>query len=123
MGLALLVSIVLPLLIYLYVRVNDAKIATLVPEAIALSPERWKLEEVKRVAKSPALTNSSASLFSPEELPPKTGRRYIVIGGVSACLAISTPLPPAIDNHASIWCWVVLGAHILTFDSPGPTVL
>ena len=74
----------LPLLIYLYVRANDAKIARLAPEAVAVSPERWTKEDVQRVASSPALTSSSASLFKPEELPPKTGRRYIVVGGVSA---------------------------------------
>ncbi|KAI0711376.1 NAD(P)-binding protein [Earliella scabrosa] len=71
----------LPLLIYLYVRANDAKIAKLAPEAVAVSPERWTKEDVQRVASSPALTSSSASLFKPEELPPKTGRRYIVVGG------------------------------------------
>ena len=80
--LSILASI--PLLFYLYVRANDAKIAQLPPEAVALSPKRWTSEDVKRTASSAALTSPSASLFSPEELPPKTGRRYIVVGGVSS---------------------------------------
>ncbi|KAI0747009.1 NAD-P-binding protein [Daedaleopsis nitida] len=70
-----------PLIIYLYVRVNDAKIATVAPEATALSSERWTTEDVKRVMASSTLTSPSPSLFSPEELGPKTGRRYIVVGG------------------------------------------
>ncbi|TFK86085.1 NAD-P-binding protein [Polyporus arcularius HHB13444] len=71
----------LPLLLYLYIRTNDAKISRLTPEAVALSPRRWTDEEVRRVASEPAMLSPSPSLFAPEELGPKTGRRYIVIGG------------------------------------------
>ncbi len=74
----------LPLLLYIYIRTNDAKISRLTPEAVALSPRRWTDEEVRRVASEPAMLSPSPSLFAPEELGPKTGRRYIVVGGVSA---------------------------------------
>lgn len=76
-------AIVLPVLLYFYVRANDAKLTRLPPEATAFSPRRWTVEDLERTAASPAIAGSSPSLFSPEELPPKTGRRYIVIGGVS----------------------------------------
>ncbi|KAI1798025.1 NAD(P)-binding protein [Ganoderma leucocontextum] len=69
------------LLFYLYVRANDAKITRLTSEAALFSPKRWTLEDVKQTARSAALTSPSPSLFSPEELSPKTGRRYIVVGG------------------------------------------
>ncbi len=82
----------LPLLLYIYIRTNDAKISRLTPEAVALSPRRWTDEEVRRVASEPEMLSPSPSLFAPEELGPKTGRRYIVIGGVSAaCLKSLVP--------------------------------
>ncbi|EIW55509.1 NAD-P-binding protein [Trametes versicolor FP-101664 SS1] len=77
----LLLAVVLPVLLYFYVRANDAKLTRLPPEATAFSPRRWTVEDLERTAASPAIAGSSPSLFSPEELPPKTGRRYIVIGG------------------------------------------
>ncbi len=77
----------IPLLFYLYVRANDAKITRLTSEAALFAGKRWTLEDVKQTAGSAALTSPSASLFSPEELSPKTGRRYIVVGGVSVALA------------------------------------
>ncbi|KAI0827128.1 NAD-P-binding protein [Trametes gibbosa] len=75
------IAVVLPLLFYFYVRANDAKLTQLPPEATAYSPRRWTAEELERTASSPAIAGKSASLFLPEELPPKTGRRYIVTGG------------------------------------------
>ena len=74
----------LPLLLYLYIRTNDAKITRLTPEAVELTPRRWTDEEVRKVASEPAMLSPASSLFTPEELGPKTGRRYIVTGGVSA---------------------------------------
>ncbi|KAH9849632.1 NAD-P-binding protein [Lenzites betulinus] len=74
-------AVVLPVLLYFYVRANDAKLTRLPPQATAYSPRRWTVEELERTASSPAIGGESPSLFSPEELPPKTGRRYIVIGG------------------------------------------
>ncbi|KAI0777240.1 NAD-P-binding protein [Trametes elegans] len=71
----------LPLLLYLYIRANDAKLTRLPPAAAASSPHRWSAQDVKQAAAVTAARASSPSLFSPEELPPKTGRRYIVIGG------------------------------------------
>lgn len=89
----------LPVLLFLYVRANDAKITLPHPAAVALSPERWTLDEVKRTAEAQeARVGSSPSLFAPEELPPKTGRRYIVVGGVSALFPVryvSWPVPVA----------------------------
>ena len=108
MGFSIWLSLVasLPLLIYLYVRANDAKISHLPPEAIALSPGRWTDEDVQRVASSPALTSPSASLLALEDLPPKTGRRYIVIGGVSARLSI--PFSPSVSALPCARCvWAV----------------
>ncbi|KAI0659337.1 NAD-P-binding protein [Cubamyces menziesii] len=74
-------ALALPLLLYFYVRANDAKLTRLPPEAVAYSPKRWTVQDVEGTASSAALAGASSSLFSPEELPPKTGRRYIVIGG------------------------------------------
>lgn len=70
--------IVLPLLAYLYVRSNDRKLLQLPAEAEAASPKRWTEKEVRRTAD--ALADSPPSLLA-GKLPPKTGRRYIVVGG------------------------------------------
>ncbi|OSD08733.1 NAD-P-binding protein [Trametes coccinea BRFM310] len=71
----------LPLLFYLYVRANDAKLTRLPPAATAFSPRRWAPEDIAQAAAGEGVNTPEASLFRPEELPPKTGRRYIVIGG------------------------------------------
>ncbi|KAI0674502.1 NAD-P-binding protein [Trametes maxima] len=71
----------LSFLLYLYVRANDAKLTRLPPEATKFSPNRWTATEVDATASSSTLRGSAPSIFSPDELPPKTGRRYIVIGG------------------------------------------
>lgn len=61
---------------FLYVRRNDAALSTLPPDAAAFSPLRM----------TPALARlaeKQAPLSVVDHLPPKTGRRYIVVGGVS----------------------------------------
>ena len=88
--LSLAVGLFVPL--YIYVRTNDAKIGPLHPAALAHSPERWTPESVQRTAaeiQTKLKGSTSGSLIAPEEMPPKTGRRYIITGGVSAikCLA------------------------------------
>ena len=66
-------------LLYLYIRTNDAKLMSLSPEAEAFSPHRLTAEDAyrtaARIAQSPITVDTV--------LPPPTGRRYIVIGGVS----------------------------------------
>ncbi|KAI0944932.1 hypothetical protein AcV7_001602 [Taiwanofungus camphoratus] len=65
-------------LFVLYVRGNDAKLSRIPPEAAAFSPDRWTEDELQRTHKS--LVGSPKSLLR-GKLPPRTGRRYIVIGG------------------------------------------
>ncbi len=77
----------LPLLLYLYIRTNDAEISRLAPEAVALSLRRWTDKEVWRVASESAMLRPLPSLSTPEELDPKMGRRYIVIG--ECCMSLS----------------------------------
>jgi hypothetical protein len=66
-------------LLYLYIRINDAKLLHLPPDIVhSFSPERYTEETVKetfsRLQSRPITVHDS--------LPPKTGRRYIVTGGV-----------------------------------------
>ncbi|KAG6901666.1 hypothetical protein C0995_009382 [Termitomyces sp. Mi166 len=57
---------------------NNRRLLRLPEEVIALSPKRWTSgyvrEAAAQLAKAPLLTIN-------EQLPPKTGRRYIVVGG------------------------------------------
>lgn len=67
------------LLIYLYGKLNDAKLIKVPPEVGAqatcdFSPENIRLTAA-RLKESP--------LQITDRLPPRTGRRYIVVGGVS----------------------------------------
>ncbi|OCH91970.1 NAD(P)-binding protein [Obba rivulosa] len=77
-GVFWLVLASIPLLLYVYVRSNDAKLSRLPPEAAAFSKERWSPKVIQTAYES--ITNSPPSLLR-DELPPKTGRRYIVVGG------------------------------------------
>jgi hypothetical protein len=74
----LLGTIVIPLLLYLYIRHNDKCLTRLPPEALAFSPTRYTeniaLTAAKRFAENP--------ISMLDQMPPKTGRRYIVVGGV-----------------------------------------
>jgi len=67
------------LLIYLYGKLNDAKLSNVPPAVRAqttcdFSPENIRLTAA-RLKESPLEITS--------HLPPRTGRRYIVVGGVS----------------------------------------
>lgn len=74
--------ILVPLLYALYVRINDAKLQRLPPEAASLSPQRWS-EKLVLKTKEKIAKVEGVSLLKDSDLPPKTGRRYIVVGGVS----------------------------------------
>ena len=68
------------LLLVSYIKINDAKLRRIAPEAAAFAPTRWTEQDVKRTSEQ--LAPSSASLLD-DKLPPRTGRRYIITGGVS----------------------------------------
>ena len=77
--LLLVVTLAVAILCVVYIRSNDAKLDRLPPEALAISPKRWTTEDINTCHAS--LKDGPSSLFE-GKLPPKTGRRYIVIGGV-----------------------------------------
>ena len=68
------------LLLVFYVYWNDRRLIQIPPRALYFSPKRHTAVDVhaeaKRLATSPPIDDS-------EKIPPKTGRRYIVVGGVS----------------------------------------
>jgi hypothetical protein len=83
----LILSCVALLLLYLYGKLNDAKLTKVPPEVRAqasadFSPENIRLTAA-RLKQSPLQINN--------RLPPRTGRRYIVVGGVSegSCLDVA----------------------------------
>ncbi|KAF8656517.1 hypothetical protein AX16_002481 [Volvariella volvacea WC 439] len=67
----------LVLLPALYITINDRKLKAIPPRVEALSPQRWTAEYVKKEAAKFAEGKRNIKY----ELPPKTGRRYIVVGG------------------------------------------
>ncbi|KAG6896352.1 hypothetical protein C0992_008814 [Termitomyces sp. T32_za158] len=78
MGLLAFAGLAFLLFSLLYVWLNDRRLIRLPEEVVALSPKRWTPEFVRdaatQLAKSPPIAIN-------EHLPPKTGRRYIVVGG------------------------------------------
>lgn len=79
MGLLAFIGPIFILFILLYVWLNDRRLLRLPEEAVALSPRRWTPECVRDAA---AQLEKSPKIAINEHLPPKTGRRYIVVGGV-----------------------------------------
>ena len=68
------------LLLVLYIFWNDRRLIQIPPRALYLSPKRHTAVDVhaeaERLASSPPIDDT-------DKIPPKTGRRYIVVGGVS----------------------------------------
>lgn len=81
MGDVWVLSVVIPILFAAYIWLNDIKLKRLPPEASSFSPDRWSEDAVKETSERLGLSDSSSLLEG--KLPPKTGRRYIVVGGVS----------------------------------------
>lgn len=69
----------IPLFFYLYIRKNDQSLTRLSSEVLAFSPTRYTPDMAHSAAKQ--LAEQPPSIL--DHLPPKTGRRYIVVGGVS----------------------------------------
>lgn len=75
-----LLFLFLVFLLYLYIRLNDAKLMKLPDEvASAFSPHRISAKDALEAA---AAASETKRQDSKTFLPPKTGRRYIVVGGV-----------------------------------------
>lgn len=67
------------LLLSLYVYTNDRKLTQIPPRALAFSPSRFSTEDARLAARKYA----DSPLSVHDQLPRKTGRRYIVVGGVN----------------------------------------
>jgi hypothetical protein len=70
-------------LFFAYVALNDRKLRAVPPEAIKASPERWTEEEVQKLLEKQA--EEQVDDLTPY-LEEKTGRRYIVVGGVNTLI-------------------------------------
>ena len=66
------------LLSYVYIKHNDKRLGSLPPEALSFSPKRFTEDDARSAEKQ--LAESPVSVK--DQLPPSTGRRYIVVGGV-----------------------------------------
>ncbi|KAJ6588430.1 NAD-P-binding protein [Mycena capillaripes] len=64
-------------LLVFYVHLNDARLTAIPKRALAVSSSRCTLEDIHRT--SARLQESPVSIV--DQIPPKTGRRYIVVGG------------------------------------------
>jgi len=80
---------IIPLLLYLYIRQNDKGLTRLPPEALAFSPIRYT-DDVALTAAKQFAENPISVL---DQMPTQTGRRYIVVGGVSL-----SPLCPTLEQ-------------------------
>ncbi|KAJ7637165.1 NAD(P)-binding protein [Roridomyces roridus] len=64
-------------LLYVYTVLNDYRLTRIPQDALAFSPTRTTPEDVRKTA----VKLSAAPISIADQLPPKTGRRYIVVGG------------------------------------------
>lgn len=83
-------ALLLLYLAYLYIAHNDRGLSALPPQALAFNSHRYGNKEIEETAER--LRNAPTSIL--DGLPPKTGRKYIVTGGVSNCLRA----PAALDE-------------------------
>ncbi|KAF5390143.1 hypothetical protein D9757_003764 [Collybiopsis confluens] len=63
---------------YLYIQYNDKKSAQIPDRALKYSPERVEPEDVGKLSQQ---LRAGQTIEATPQLPPKTGRRYIVVGG------------------------------------------
>jgi hypothetical protein len=77
--LTLICVVVFIVILYLYIRHNDAALNRTPPEVLKLSPNRCSLNDIH--ARAEKLDREPISISV--HLPPKTGRYYIVVGGVT----------------------------------------
>jgi hypothetical protein len=61
-----------------YAKLNDRILSSIPERALAFSPSRATPESVRALAKK--LEENPISID--DQIPPKTGRRYVVVGGV-----------------------------------------
>ena len=78
-GGSLILFLTLLLLAYLYGKHNDAKLIKVPPEVKAQATCDFSPENIR----STAAQLGESPLRITNRLPPRTGRRYIVVGGVS----------------------------------------
>lgn len=67
------------ILLGLYLHINDKRLTRVPEDAIIFSSERCTPETARSLANQ---LDKSPPITSQNQLPPKTGRRYIVVGGV-----------------------------------------
>jgi len=67
------------LVLVLYILWNDRSLRITPSTALFFGPKRYTPEDVRATAERLA---NSTPLEDKEVLPPKTGRRYIIVGGV-----------------------------------------
>ena len=72
------------LLVYLYVKLNDAKLAKVPPGVRAQTSGDFSPDNIRSTAKR--LKDSPLQISN--RLPSRTGRRYIVVGGVGGEFAL-----------------------------------
>ena len=74
------------LLAALYVWLNDKKLNRIPSKVTSLSPNRWSPKDIRKTLEK--YVNGRTRLLSQKgDLPPKTGRRYIIVGGVSLLIS------------------------------------
>ncbi|KAJ7039742.1 NAD-P-binding protein [Mycena alexandri] len=65
-------------LLVLYIRINDRHLKTIPPNVLPFSPTRCTPESVR---KTESRLREAPPISIAEQMPPMTGRRYIVVGG------------------------------------------
>ncbi|TFK75497.1 NAD(P)-binding protein [Pluteus cervinus] len=79
-----MIPLLLPVLLLLfltiaYIKINDSHIKAIPDRVTALSPNRWTPEYIRNQAEKFAKEQPKRTIN--DQLPSKTGRRYIIVGG------------------------------------------
>jgi hypothetical protein len=73
-----LFSVSIFIIIGLYILWNDKRLTAIPSRTLHFSPKRWNSEDARMLAKRLANSTTQAN----DVLPARTGRKYIIVGGV-----------------------------------------
>jgi hypothetical protein len=95
------IILTLGLLLFLYIRENDRKLAKLPREALQASPVRWTEDAIHEAAVRVDHLGPNHPILN--HLPDSTHRRYVIVGGVRSFVLLYDAYP--LNSYCRLVWW------------------